>query len=256
MKTMKYSIKWAPLVIAFLTLGLGQEGYSDSRKPITEKTIPALVTQSQALSHHVTQEARRASLRWKHAKELLGKQYVKSIVKSGERVTTVDAHLEAWLQKELKQPWKYQARQISKTILQVSEQYGFDPIFLLALIKNESRFNPIVIGKFGEIGLMQVIPRTGEWIAKKYHLPWKGAESLKNPVTNIQIGSAYIAYLKGRFASQSQLYISAYNMGSTNVRRALERHVEPKEYRNRVMNHYMHYYADLKLATEKHIASL
>lgn len=208
--------------------------------------IEALERKSRALATKTEMEAQRATVRWNHARELLGKSYQKSVVKMGEDVAFLDDVVYQWTKRALKKAWKKDAKKVSKTIIQQSEKYGFDPVFLMAVIENESSFNPVVIGTSGEIGLMQITPQTAEWIAEKYELPWKGVKSLKDPVTNIIIGSAYLAYLRERFDFHSQLYLAAYNMGSTNVLRALEKQVWPKEYPSRVMQRYVRFYTELK----------
>src|SRR5688500_7734825 len=52
------------------------------------------------------QESEKASIRWKHAKELLGKQYHKSVVKEGEGITNLDKILLDWVERGLKGAWK------------------------------------------------------------------------------------------------------------------------------------------------------
>ena len=190
-------------------------------------------------------EAERATSRWSHAKELLGTKYHKSVVRSGERIADLDEVLTSWTQKALKGRWKKFAHSVAQTIIQESAKYGFDPVFLMAVIENESSFNPEVIGGVGEIGLMQVTPDTAAWITKMYNLPWKGKKTLKDPSNNIRIGAAYLAYLREEFNFEGQLYLAAYNMGSGNVRKALGKSIRPIIYSSRVMIRYLRYYAEL-----------
>jgi soluble lytic murein transglycosylase len=118
----------------------------------------------------------------------------------------------------------------------------------MTVIENESSFNPKIRGTSGEIGLMQVLPRTAEWIARRVGIKWKGEKTLEDPVTNIRIGSAHLAQLREEFKSQGQLYLAAYNMGSGNVQRALAKQVWPKDYPVRVMSRYLKFYSDFKQA--------
>lgn len=208
--------------------------------------ISILEQQSKDLAFETSLEAQRASLRWSHAKELLGKHYQKSIVKSGENILDLDKMISQWTTRALPKNWKESATDISKAILEESQKYGFDPVFLMAVIQNESSFRPDIIGPCGEIGLMQLTRETAEWVTRKYGVSWKGVKSLKDPTTNIRIGAAYMAYLREKFEFHSQLYLAAYNMGSSNVQRALEKQVMPKQYASRVMHHYMAYYSKLK----------
>ncbi len=216
-------------------------------------TLVNLEQESKALASRTDLESQRAITRWNHAKELLGKWYQKSVVKEGEEIPRVDELIFQWVERDLRGPWKKDAHQISRAILHVSDKYHFDPVFLIALIENESSFNPEAIGTSGEIGLMQLTPPTAEWIAKKYDLVWRGPKTLKNPITNIQFGAAYLAYLREKFQFRSQLYISAYNMGSSNVQRALDRQVWPKAYASRVLQRYVHFYSELRDELDKTI---
>ena len=194
---------------------------------------------------HGLQETAGVSDRNLHARELLGKQYPQSIVSQAQEITQLPRFVFKRTEARLKPQWKNSARAISQTILEQSQEYGFDPVFLMAVIENESGFNPETIGTHGEIGLMQILPNTAQWIAHKFNLPWTGPQSLKNPVTNIILGSAYLAYLREKFKFQSQLYLAAYNMGSKNVHRALARQVMPREYPTRVMRKYVGFYTEL-----------
>lgn len=209
------------------------------------RQIGSIEKKSKALLEKTHEEAQRTSSRLHHAKELLGKYYKDSVVKASEGIVDVDQFLLTWTTKELKGYWKRFAKQISKAIIQESEKHSFDPIFLMAVIENESSFNPTVRGSHGEIGLMQLTPDTAKWVCEKYGLPWKGVNSLKDPVVNIKIGSAYLSYLREKFGFHSQLYLAAYNMGSTNVKRALGKQIWPKVYPSRVMQRYVRYYSEL-----------
>ena len=227
-------------------LGTTQSVFAHSFDKPMDRPLDKIEAGSKALAVETDLETKRATFRWTHAKELLGKHYKKSVVKTGEGIANLDDFLYEWTHRALKGTWKKASRAVSQAIIRESEKYGFDPVFLLAVIKSESSFNPEAIGGVGEIGLMQVTPSTAKWIAEKSGLPWKGDKSLKNPVTNIQIGAAYLAHLREEFDGHSQLYLAAYNMGSGNVQKALDRQVWPKEYPVRVMQNYVKYYTELK----------
>jgi len=191
----------------------------------------------------------RKKTRLEHAKELLGSHYHRSVARVSEKVIELDPFITILLQKSLKGKWKHRAKEIAHVIIQESDKYKFDPMFLLAVIGNESSFDPSVIGSAGEIGLMQILPTTGEWICKKFELKWHGKNTLKNPLDNIRIGAAYLSYLRETFKSKSQLYLAAYNMGSSNVLRAIENETPPKVYPTRVMRRYLQFYTLLQEET-------
>ena len=213
-------------------------GKTSSPHPLKRLRAPAQI--------HGLQNTDGVSDRNLHARELMGQHYPKSIVSRSQSVPHLPRFIFKRTEARLKPQWKTSAYSISQTILEQSHQYGFDPVFLMAVIENESGFNPETIGTHGEIGLMQILPHTAQWIAEKFNLPWTGPQSLKNPVTNIILGSAYLAYLREKFQFRSQLYLAAYNMGSKNVHRALSKQILPREYPNRVMRKYIGFYTDLE----------
>jgi soluble lytic murein transglycosylase len=230
---------------SFLILNIPASNFALAFTPVHSQLDEIQIT-SHKLALRTEVEAERATSRWSHAKELLGVHYHKSVVRSGEKYADLDDVLTQWTHRALKGRWKKYAHSVAQTIIQESDKYGFDPVFLMAVIENESSFNPEVIGGVGEIGLMQVTPDTGAWITKMYNLPWKGKKSLKDPSNNIRIGSAYIAYLREEFDFEGQLYLAAYNMGSGNVRKALGKKIRPKDYSTRVMHRYLRFYAELQ----------
>jgi soluble lytic murein transglycosylase len=139
------------------------------------------------------------------------------------------------------------ANLISKAIVESAKANQFDPIFLMAVIQNESSFNPKMVGSAGEIGLMQIKPSTAAWISKLYRIPYKGPKSLYNPTMNIKIGAALMHKLRNQFDAESSLYISAYNIGATRVRSMVSENITPKSYLNAVMKRYVAIYSAFKV---------
>ncbi len=92
-------------------------------------------------------------------------------------------------------------------------EYEIDPFLVLAMIREESRFNPWNESVAGARGLMQIIFSTGEWIAQKLNLEDFTDEMLFSHEVNINLGCWYINYLKERFSNDSILMISGYNAG-------------------------------------------
>jgi soluble lytic murein transglycosylase len=197
-------------------------------------------------SKHSQSVSVQKKTRVRQAHELLGKHYKKSVVRVGEKIRDVRPDVREWTQENLPKKWKPKAHRVANAILRESQRHKFDPIFLMAVIQNESSFDPEARGDAGEIGLMQLRPDTAEWIAHKFKMRWNGEKDLLDPKTNIEIGASYLAYLRGRFDSHARLYISAYNMGAKNVNDHLDNHIWPKEYAVRVMNRYVGFYGDLK----------
>ncbi|MEQ1878874.1 MAG: lytic transglycosylase domain-containing protein [Bdellovibrionia bacterium] len=189
-----------------------------------------------------------------HVKDLLGHKLARKVGAMDARVPHVlDKFIFEKVKNSIGNRKKIRARQVANAVIEEANRHGFDPMFLLAVIKRESSFNEEARGDFGEIGLMQIKPDTGEWIAKKSNLKWKGERSLLDPVQNIRIGSAYLAYLRKRLPTQG-LYVSAYNMGPKNVRELLAKNSTPKEYLTDVLDNYEDLYSEVHINKRRTIA--
>lgn len=140
------------------------------------------------------------------------------------------------------------ASAIATTILQESRRFSFDPLLILAVIEQESRFHPAARGTSGELGLMQLKPSTARWLSRKFSFTWKGRRSLLDPSINIRFGTAYLALLRERFESRTQLYLAAYNSGVSAILRAISARELPQAYVAGVMSRYYRHSAGLSLA--------
>ena len=181
-----------------------------------------------------------------HARELLGKYYDKSVVASGEGIRKINRRIYTWTREHLPAKFKKDYRKIAQAIIDTAVKHDFDPVFLLSVIEYESAFDPTRKGSLDEIGLMQLRPATAEWIAQKYGLKFVGRKTLRDPVANIRIGTAYMDYLRENYDFQARLYISAYNMGERNVDSLVEKNVWPRAYASHVMRYYVDFYAQIR----------
>ncbi len=193
----------------------------------------------------IASEQRRTRI--KHAHELLGRYYKKSSVRVGEDVKKINGRIYRWTYARLPKKYRRHYQKVAQTVIDEALRYGFDPVFLMSVIEGESSWRPDMIGGVGEVGLMQIRPTTAAWITKKLGLRgYKGKKTLLNPVQNIKIGAAYLSYLRDRFDDHARLYLAAYNMGATNVRRALKKDVWPKDYPSHVMKIYVEFYQTIR----------
>lgn len=99
-------------------------------------------------------------------------------------------------------------------VLTVSKEYNLDPALIFAVIKTESGFNEKAVSVKGAVGLMQITPKTAEYIAKKREI---AKYDLYDPKTNIEFGTYYIRYLLDRFTGQKEA-MAAYNAGEGTVK--------------------------------------
>lgn len=184
-------------------------------------------------------------MRVDHARELMGKHYEKSVVKKAERRSQVEEKIMKTVEQKLPKGFKALSWSVTQTIIKEAKKHELDPYFLMAVIAGESSFNPRAIGPVGEIGLMQIRYATGEWMAGRIGMKWNGEKTLRNPVENIRLGAAYLAWLRQKFEKNGQLYIAAYNMGAKSVKNALGRNIRPKDYPKHVMKRYLAFYEEL-----------
>ncbi|MGZ3721933.1 MAG: lytic transglycosylase domain-containing protein [Bdellovibrionales bacterium] len=139
-------------------------------------------------------------------------------------------------------PSKYEDKsfEIARAVIVEANHHRMDPLFLLAVIATESRFNLDARGTHGEIGLMQVLPVTAKWLAPQAGL--RADFDLREPAVNIRLGATYLARLRATFKHRGNRYIAAYNMGVTNVYRLLKVKTEPNVYPARVLGNYSQIY--------------
>jgi soluble lytic murein transglycosylase-like protein len=115
-----------------------------------------------------------------------------------------------------------QREHLAETLVEVERESGIPALLLVALIEQESRFEPQARGPRGSLGLMQVRPFVGEEVAARIGVPWRGEQTLLDPVANVRIGAGYLAELLERFGTE-ELALAAYNMGPTRLARRLAR---------------------------------
>lgn len=99
---------------------------------------------------------------------------------------------------------------------------GLDPLLVFALIRQESLFQPGVRSYAEAIGLMQIIPATGEWIALR--LGWKdfAPEHLTRPHLNVHFGTWFLVQGLNTFQGDVFAALAAYNSGITAPSRWLD----------------------------------
>lgn len=95
-----------------------------------------------------------------------------------------------------------------------SQQRQLNPLLVTGLIRQESRFEPEIRSPAGALGLMQVMPGTGSWIAPK--IPLKQYD-LKNPNDNINLGTWFLDFTHQQYNNNSLLAVASYNAGPGNV---------------------------------------
>lgn len=109
----------------------------------------------------------------------------------------------------------------SEPVLQQAREQRLDPAMVYGLIRRESAFEPEAKSSAGALGLMQIMPGTGEQAARLLNEPWRSERILLEPAANVRYGSAYFRRLLDRFGRHAALAGAAYNAGPGRVDRWL-----------------------------------
>jgi len=99
---------------------------------------------------------------------------------------------------------------------------------LLALIRQESEFNSRAGSHVGAKGLMQLMPRTAHFVARKLGLPYRRAWLINRPAYNLTLGRYYVAREIARFGGSYILGFAAYNAGGGNVSKWMKLYGDPR----------------------------
>lgn len=116
-------------------------------------------------------------------------------------------------------------------IFDAASEHDVDPLLVLSVVEAESGFRPDARSSVGAVGLMQLMPSTGEWM---------GAEDLLDPIDNIFAGTRYLKYLEKRFQGDLDRQLAAYNAGEGNVMKygGIPPFRETRQYISRVLSNY------------------
>jgi soluble lytic murein transglycosylase len=99
-----------------------------------------------------------------------------------------------------------------------TQTLGLDKAWVYGLIRQESRFIMDAQSHVGASGLMQVMPSTGRWVAKKIGLADFVQDMLSDVRTNILLGANYLNMVLGNMDGSQVLATAAYNAGPGRLR--------------------------------------
>lgn len=116
-----------------------------------------------------------------------------------------------------------------------AKKHSLPPELLAAVVKAESDFRPGITSPRNALGLMQIVPSTGELM---------GATNLMDPADNVRTGAKYLRYLHDRFEGDQVMTLAAYNAGEGAVRRfgGVPPYKETREYLRKVAHAKLEYH--------------
>ncbi|MCP4870958.1 MAG: transglycosylase SLT domain-containing protein [Proteobacteria bacterium] len=100
-------------------------------------------------------------------------------------------------------------------------EYDVDPLLLLSIMRAESLYKHDAVSRVGALGLIQVMPTTGNKVAALMGEADFRVDRLLEPGVNIRLGAFYLGSLMDRFGDQFPLAVGSYNGGPHNVGRWL-----------------------------------
>ncbi len=104
-------------------------------------------------------------------------------------------------------------------ILTAAQSVGLDPAYVFGLIRQESRFHVSARSGVGATGLMQVMPATAEWTARKLGMSDYRRDLLDDRDVNLKLGAGYLKLMVDEFAGSQAMAAAGYNAGPNRPRR-------------------------------------
>lgn len=136
---------------------------------------------------------------------------------------------------------------LARTIVREARRQRLDVSLVLAVIHVESRYDAHAMSPVGALGLMQILPSTGEELAAMEGVSWRGPQTLFDPHVNVRLGTRYLRQLADRYGSVRTALV-AYNWGPGRIDRRLRRGSPlPKEYAQLVLDAQSGRYANRSL---------
>ena len=111
--------------------------------------------------------------------------------------------------------------ELARTVVVEARRYRFDPALVLAVIHVESRYDTYAVSPKDALGLMQLLPSTGAWLAPSVGVEWRGPQTLFDPIANVRLGVAYLRQLTDRYNGSVRTALVAYNWGPGRDRRVV-----------------------------------
>jgi soluble lytic murein transglycosylase len=105
-----------------------------------------------------------------------------------------------------------------ETVQTFAKANGLDEAWVYGLTRQESRFVSYAKSGVGASGLMQVMPATAAWIAKKAGFSDYRQHMIHQTETNVKLGTYYLRYTLDLMSGQAAMATAAYNAGPGNAR--------------------------------------
>jgi soluble lytic murein transglycosylase len=108
-------------------------------------------------------------------------------------------------------------------VVEQSARHGVDPLMMLAIMRQESSFDPRAQSNAQAMGLTQVVPPTARGIAARLGYDDFALRDLYKPAVSLEFGTWFMAQLMEEFKGRPFPALAAYNAGGGTVTRWLQR---------------------------------
>ena len=116
-----------------------------------------------------------------------------------------------------------------ETIQEEAKRRELDPYLVASIIRQESAFNQNTVSHANAMGLMQVTPAAGRYIARKFKVSYDKKRLLSDTTYNVQMGSAELGDLIRDYRGSYILAFVGYNAGRGRVRDWIARYGDPRD---------------------------
>lgn len=129
-----------------------------------------------------------------------------------------------------------QRLRVARIIQEESEEHGYDPLFITALVQIESGCSFTARGG-DAIGLVQLLPSTARDVARRAGMPWRGERTLTEPSSSISLGLRYLGELEEQLGDPYRA-VAAYNLGPARVARMSSLRARQTRYVRKILSRY------------------
>jgi soluble lytic murein transglycosylase len=106
---------------------------------------------------------------------------------------------------------------------------AIEPAVVYAIARQESTFNPRTVSSARAMGLMQVTPAAGRYIAKKFGASYDEKRLLSDQSYNVQLGAAELGDLYAYYRGSHILTFAGYNAGRGRIKDWIARYGDPRD---------------------------
>jgi soluble lytic murein transglycosylase len=177
---------------------------------------PGLVRALQLISLDLRNEGVREwnySLRGMSDRELLAAAQLACEREVWDRCINTSERTRAEVDIEQRFPTPFRAELTAR-----ASEIGLDPAYVYGLIRQESRFVADARSHVGAAGLMQIMPATARWTAKKIGLDYTPGQ-ISERSTNLKLGTGYLKLVLDSFEGSQAMAAAAYNAGPNRPRK-------------------------------------